>query len=287
MASAVGVLNKAFDKAGSAAVLGADGGGVCAVGDERKLTSESVLTLREAGFSDKAIGDLFGLKIEDVNAVMQTSSGAARAQVIKTDKLKKILKTPATPATPWPIGPDVVRDIGDQYPDKVEDAYRAWRRSLPLNERLSIKSYTGDAYSDINSGLRATKSGTIEGSAKNIQNALSSAPKPPPPELVWRGVDSDFAKTLKLGQGDVIQLNGFQSTSISPQFADSWGSVVFEIKPASGAYIRSISNAKKEFEFLLPSGVKYRVRGVVETFLKDRMGIRKKKFTVVQLEMIG
>jgi hypothetical protein len=117
--------------------------------------------------------------------------------------------------------------------------------------------------------------------AKNIENAILKAPSPPPPELVWRGVTGDGAQAYfsKLHAGDVVQLAGFQSTTIRPEFIHSYSNV-FEIKPKAGAYVRPISDHKSEYEFLLQHNAKYVVHGAA----KVMVGGHQK--TVMQLEML-
>lgn len=116
---------------------------------------------------------------------------------------------------------------------------------------------------------------------KVIQDAIAKSPKPPPPELVWRGLSSGGDELVKgLTAGDVVQLNGFQSTSIKPEFAKGWGGHhIFEIKPAKGAYVHTISGYKHEYEYLLPHGAKYKVHGATKVKLGTHV------VNVIQLEM--
>ena len=139
----------------------------------------------------------------------------------------------------------------------------------------------------MNSALRSDKpiEGHVKGQIANVEKALAKAPSPPPPELVWRGASNKGAQEFVAGlsAGDVITMKGFQSTSINPTFAHGWGGgqVLFEIKPAKGAYVRPISHHSGEYEYLLPHGAKYTVRGMA----KIKLGGSASPVNVVQLEM--
>ncbi len=188
----------------------------------------------------------------------------------------------------WPIGNDVARKMGNNYPDQVDKAYTGWRKkSLTPDERDAIKHYTGSGSGSINSALRTEGGMPFPHTQKNILNissALDKAPHPPPPELVWRGCRVSAGKLASLSAGDTIELKGFQSTSINPSTGQGWsgGTSVLEIKPAKGAYIRPISSHKGEYEYLLPHGMKYRVRGMTEV----KFANHTHKTKVIQLEML-
>lgn len=184
----------------------------------------------------------------------------------------------------WPIDEKVNRVRGGNYPDVVAKKYDGWINSLPFDERGSLSDYTGSVYDSVNRDLRKPGS-TPTAFATRITKALEKAPKPPPPELVWRGLrggSETQAFVSKLASGDVIDMRGFQSTSIRPDFARSWseGGVLFEIKPSAGGYIRHISKHDSEYEFLLPHAAKYKVRGWSKVFIDGEI------VNVIQLEML-
>ncbi len=184
----------------------------------------------------------------------------------------------------WPISDNVERKIGTSTHTELTQSGTKWANSLDKTEKNAVASYTGSSYSHINSELYKGGSITPGSSAAKIQSALNKAPSPPPPQLVWRGVSNQGAKQLvgKLAVGDKLKMDGFQSTSIKPEFANSWGGghVVFEIKPSKGAYIQPISHHSNEYEYLLPHGASYRVHGITTVNLH---GTKK---SVVQLEML-
>lgn len=154
-----------------------------------------------------------------------------------------------------------------------------WKAALSKDEIQAIKDYTGDEFEDVN---RALRSGTApvrsQGAmVESLNHAIDSAPVPPPPSAVWRGVDVDDHTTKNLVSrmqpGAEIQLNGFQSTSIDADkaisFAGTSSRTLFEITPSKGAYISSISQQPQEKEFLLPHGHTYVVKDVQVVKIAD------------------
>lgn len=197
-----------------------------------------------------------------------------------------------TPAVGWPVDSNVTRAMGVTYPATVQKAYQSWADGLSGDQHQAIGSYTGSYYAHINAALRAgiVDPNTTEGKvAGRISSALDKAPKPPPPELVWRGLSGQSSKLVSgLSVGDTIEMKGFQSTSIRPEFAKSWhGSYgtadtpFLEIKPSRGAYVRSLSSHKSEYEYLLPHAAKYVVKGLAKVKIQ---GVGS-PVHVLQLEM--
>jgi hypothetical protein len=184
------------------------------------------------------------------------------------------------PGGPWPIADTTPRVIGGSYPTVVKNAHQAWLNSLTDTEREAIRSYTNSGYSSVNAALRQNPSSSA---GANIKKGLDKSPNPPPPELVWRGVSHTGFKAFMAGLsvGDTIRMDGFQSTSISPSVAVSWGGggTLLEIKPKRGAYVKLISS-HPEYEYLLPHGQKYRFRGAKQVSMNGTMR------TVLQLEML-
>lgn len=185
--------------------------------------------------------------------------------------------------TPWPIADNIARTLGAKTPGIVYDKGQNWVSKLSLDEKEAVRSYTDIGSSAINSALRHGKNNT---KANKIQAALAKADPPPPPDLVWRGVSSvDPHKFISsLETGDVIRLKSFQSTSINPDMGAHWasGKTLFEIRPKRGAYVKSISQHPHEYEFLLPHGAKYVVRGAK----KVKFGFSSADRFVIQLEMV-
>ena len=67
-------------------------------------------------------------------------------------------------------------------------------------------------------------------------------------------------------------------------FARGTQRTIFEIKPKAGVYVKPISSGifKKEKEFLMRHGRRYRVAGIDEA----KVGISTRKYRIVQLEEI-
>jgi ADP-ribosyltransferase exoenzyme len=192
------------------------------------------------------------------------------------------------PATDWPVSQDTERFIGKNYPNQVEAHYNGWKASLSSQEHHAIGSYTGNGYASMNKKLR--DEGHFSPNAKALQNALERAPSPPPPDLVWRGLSShgQFSSKLNaLAVGDKIKMDGFQSTSINPSMPSGHG-VLLEIRPKAGAYVRPISSHKSEWEYLMPHGRNYTVKGISYVKIKYGDSYHEGKTTtkrVIQLEM--
>ena len=172
------------------------------------------------------------------------------------------------PKEAWPLTVDEIRYMGSrEYQQEVRTRYRGYAEALPEETRVDINGYSGWEFFEINKNLREFPDQKLTGRDARIQRALNAkdAPKPPPPELVWRGV-----KDLTWGDfktGDEIALDGFQSTSLNPKMASKWPSdksadvALFEIKPARGIFIGDIAQDIEEMEFLLPHKAKYKVIG--------------------------
>ena len=186
----------------------------------------------------------------------------------------------------WPISNDTTRMMGTKYPKQMEKQGHEWASKLTYGEKDAISHYTGSGYQGINAVLRGTSEATepMKDSINRMNSALAKSPTPPPPELVWRGLSGNSKEFIKsLSSGDVVKMKGFQSTSISPNFAHNWGSgAVFEIKPSKGAYVQTISFHKSEYEYLLPHGAEYKVHGV--SYVK--LGGSSQKVKVIQLEQL-
>ena len=134
----------------------------------------------------------------------------------------------------------------------------------------------------------ARKDSVIERRVTDIASALAKAPKPPPPELVWRGLpEGARSKFEKFATGDVFGLDGFQSSSIKPQFADNWGPVLLEIQPAYGGYINEISTFKdREYEYLLPHAKNYQFVGTKNVLIHHQGEAQARMRKVYMLRML-
>jgi hypothetical protein len=214
----------------------------------------------------------------------------------KRAQLQSVLGAPVeavhTPVGAWPIDDHTVRFVGNTYPRTIEQRFNNALGSLKRDVSAEIRRYTGSGSSSTNSRLwRNPQDFTASEAA--LQKTLEAA-KDTPPDLVWRGIrrstvgkEGAFVEINSVKVGDLIQLNGFQSTSINPAFAHRWGSnelPLLEIKPKRGLYVDPISSNKGEQEFMLEHAARYRVVGVKTINLNQGYGspIQRK---ILQLEM--
>jgi hypothetical protein len=91
------------------------------------------------------------------------------------------------------------------------------------------------------------------------------------PVMAYRGIqvgsqrDEFLARAQAAADsGGLLQLHGVGSSSLDPQVGGGFGagSVVFEIRAKTGAYVDAVSKVAGEKEFLLPHNGRYRVVGV-------------------------
>lgn len=204
-----------------------------------------------------------------------------------------------------------VRTTSHKLTSEMVDRYNAYLNIARPATMSSIRSYTGGGYSAMNKALRGlTQRWTPK--TRRMQKFLVEAPPPPPDLVVWRGtrtigtlVESGGKKYYKPGtgpsgvhrtqrlrggneiaEGDVLQLDGFQSTAIHPEKAWSHGDrTMLEIHPTCGAYVDIVSSNSGEKEFIMPHGQQFRV--VAIKMLKIFKAGRVRKMRVIQMEAIG
>lgn len=149
-----------------------------------------------------------------------------------------------------------------------------WLKTITPTEKSGVRTYTGNAYQDMNKYLRGqSKSTNYADEIKACQSALSKASLPRE-TIVRRGSDYNMLKELGAGKitpqnkdkfiGGIIQDKGFVSTSPSPHGGFS-GSIEYVIKLPQGSqamYVDSISRFQGEEELLINCGGKYMVEDV-------------------------
>ena len=158
---------------------------------------------------------------------------------------------------------------------------------IPAAQRDALTGYTRGA-DRLNVPLRSGRKlpASIQKDVDRVHQAIAGAAKPPPPALAWRGISHDIGNPKV---GETMQLDGLISTSVDPavgaSFARGTGlqQTILEIRPKRGVYVKPISSGlfKKEKEFLMRSGSKYRVVGIDEAKVTGN-----KKYRIVQLEEI-
>lgn len=188
------------------------------------------------------------------------------------------------------------RENREEY-DRQRAAYEAsmfgsWSSGLTPEQSGSIGAYSGDAYSGINGLLRGqmtqrmveawdqTETRGIREMIGHIDTALESF-ELTEPIRVYRTCESDVLEALTPEVGAAFRDDAFVSTSALSRKVAS-GNIVMQIDvPAGtghGAWINPLSGAEdEEYEFLLPRGSEFRVKGV-----------RKEgDDTIVEMEFIG
>lgn len=173
------------------------------------------------------------------------------------------------------------RENREEY-DRQRAAYEAsmfgsWSSGLTPEQSGSIGAYSGDAYSGINGLLRGqmtqrmveawdqTETRGIREMIGRIDTALESF-ELTEPIRVYRTCESDVLDALTPEVGATFRDDAFVSTSALSRKVAS-GNIVMQIDvPAGtghGAWINPLSGAEdEEYEFLLPRGSEFRVKGV-------------------------
>lgn len=149
-----------------------------------------------------------------------------------------------------------------------------WLQTITATEKSGVRTYTGNAYHDMNRYLRGQSSSTsYEKEIKACQKALSKASLPQE-TVVRRGSDYNMLRDLGIGNitpqnkskfiGAIVEDKGFVSTSPSPHGGFS-GSIEYIIRLPQGSqamYVDTISRFQGEEELLINCGGKYMVEDV-------------------------
>lgn len=143
-----------------------------------------------------------------------------------------------------------------------------------VDERESIRAFTGSAYTSIRRYEMGSELGNV--TAKERSQAIARAFKqtPPMPGTVYRGVHSISEGTIaKMLAEDTIEMGATSSTSRSPGVANKFAGaasshysagdykVVLVLKAKSTIAIETISSYPEEKELLLPKEAKFKVTG--------------------------
>jgi len=136
---------------------------------------------------------------------------------------------------------------------------------LTAPQRASLKYYTSNNYTKINSCLRFNTGCTPQIKA-HIKNGTDGMRPTTQNLTTFRGTGLAAFGVNNISElegmvGKTVTEPGFSSTSISPGSAFG-GQVAMQIEiPAGtmGSYVGNISHYKSEKEFLLPPGTKFRI----------------------------
>lgn len=229
------------------------------------------------------------LLLERRNALLMERLEGLRAEAAAlkelTSRQQTILDALKTPQSAWPLADDVVRNVDAETVQQYRDHYAEWIKTLTPAERDAVVAYTGSGYRKINQILwedpqLRNVTPLMRRRINNAQSALRKAPAPPN-TVVWRRTShGEFI------EGQVVQLNGFQSSSIN---YNTWsGRYLLEIKPSCGAYVDPISRHKGEKEFLIPHGQQFKVVGrKMVKFARTWSAGGEYEQEVIQLEAIS
>ncbi len=184
---------------------------------------------------------------------------------------------------------------------------KAGTARMSSSSKATVEKYTSGEtdYRSMNESLRA---GKMTPDAKALNGAIGEAGDLPKGTTVYRGLSVSAEEQASMtaqfrgaaDSGGEITMSGISSTSLDPSVASGFadrgqGSIVFEMKPKSGAYVSDLSGFDRtaraskglpENEVLLQHGKKYKVVAVQDDV---SFGKKKKKgwgMTVVQLEEV-
>ncbi len=216
--------------------------------------------LKAQGASNKAIAKVLGDEtIEKVAATKKMTIEQMDEAILANDRLE------------W--------DKDKQIKAFMKD-FDAWYSSLSSSELNGIKTYTGGAFSDMNSylrGIKATANNMVLTAIKGCKEAMSKA-KISKDVVVRRGSDLKSLKGLvgkdddwlknnhKSLKGEIIQDKGFMSTSPLSNGGFNPDGVEYRIllpKGSQAMYIDKISAFKGEQEILCNAGTKFRIIDVI------------------------
>ena len=156
----------------------------------------------------------------------------------------------------------------------MENWTNNWLSTITPTERSAVRTYTSNAYSDMNNYLRGLQSSTsYTDEIKACQSALSKASLPQE-TIVRRGSGYNMLRDIGLGNitesdkskaiGAIVEDKGFVSTSPNPNGGFS-GSIEYVIRVPQGSqamYVAPISHYKSEKELLINCGGKYMIEDI-------------------------
>jgi hypothetical protein len=127
---------------------------------------------------------------------------------------------------------------------------------LTTAEEDAIKDYSGSAYVQLNSHLRAgaPMPSSLTDLSSNLSSALSKLPDYK--GMVYRGTTLDDAALAKYVQGKVVTEDAFTSSSTTRPFP---GNTQFTIFSSSGKEISGLSSIPTEDEVLFNKGTHFQV----------------------------
>lgn len=142
--------------------------------------------------------------------------------------------------------------------ERILDGNADYAENLNKDDRRAVKFYmSNEGYSELNNPLKKNPD-RLHGTAARLQRVIENAPLHDT-VLTYRGVRGNTASRLdKLNVGDVIRMNGFQSTSVDESRALAFSAIygrrmLLEIETKRGLWLDPIDEREEfEQELLLP-----------------------------------
>ena len=178
--------------------------------------------------------------------------------------------------------------IGAAEYEALSKRWDGWRSKLTKSEIKAFRTYSTQNYKRVNKGLRdsnATQkqkaySAQIE---TDIRKGIAKAPKPPPPQVVYR-FTGPGAGLQDLAIGDVQVQKGVVSTAVAPG-AYSATDFMMEIVPKHGALTGHHVTSKyatDEQEFMMNHNTKLMLVGV--KVVKNHIGEQQLVYQMVEVD---
>ena len=161
-----------------------------------------------------------------------------------------------------------IKDVNNLASNLIQE-----RENVSMGVRRFTFLYTGNYSKEVNEHLRNGNSIETLKHGEDAKEFMAACKQKISPTVVYRGVSESLIKKLvdENGEGVVVEMKGFVSTSLSPVKAAmfNWSvrgvggkQAVMEIKAKSGLIAKDMSKHGHEAEFIQSHGVKYRYLGV-------------------------
>lgn len=197
------------------------------------------------------------------------------------EELPTLVETSEPTPEPTPTAPPKILKKIDEVPFEKEHFTKEDNPEL-LN---SIKEYTGDNYSFINSGLRGPKGINHKVISQNdpyfmelrddMDKAIELSPTLTEPIQLFRGVSEEYGNKLEIGE--TYDDKAYMSTSIDKKIADGFGglggfagvrtTLLMTAPKGQKAFSPTLFGIgkKSEKELILPRGTRFKVTGIENT----------------------
>ncbi|MFH1796276.1 MAG: phage minor head protein [Pseudomonadota bacterium] len=173
----------------------------------------------------------------------------------------------------WPPPPGTQAEL-DKLAARLSEAQAEWEETLRAHEVEAIAYYKGTGARPMNALLRGDEAALEEYEEEDLEIARALADdldvaigraRLPANLRTWRGVPPGAAERLRrLKPGDTLRDDGFFSSSLDEQIAESFGDFVIEVRVPEGApaiaFVHFIPDVHHvEYEVLVAPGVEMTV----------------------------